>query len=182
MSAQFEIPFAIGEEVWQARLQREKIRQTCSECAGTKAITLIKGNGEQVSLACENCRVAYEPSSGMETIHLWVVAPQKFICEKIHIYGDEIRYSDKQNYSDIKCLFSDFDECTKKCNELLAKQTKEAEENQIRCLSSKKQHMAYSATYWTQKVNKLKKELKTAEDRLLVCKTRVKEDKKNEQE
>lgn len=178
-NASIPIPFAIGETVWLADNTPYIVTVTCPECAGTKAITLIKGNGEQLSLDCQICEDRangyYNPTGYVrETVHDF--KPKKFTCRSVNVRGSEISYSEDEPGAvcrgsvNASKLYRDYDKCLVHCQELKAERRTADERMLLANISSKRKSLAYSATYWSREVKKLERELEAARARLSVCK------------
>ena len=171
------IPFAIGETVWFAHNTPSYRTVACPECAGTKALTIIKGNGEQVSVACPVCEDranGYYGPTGYVHETVYDFKPQKFTCNRVSIYGSEISYSesrpDANCYSSVDAnnLYRDYDVCLARCQELVAQHEAEDERRVLANIRSKREHLAFSVSYWSKEVKKLERELQAARDRLCV--------------
>ena len=71
----------IGDVVWTARLKHCEFRETCPDCLGTKAVTLLLENGERHKLECKTCYPGgFDPPRGYIT--KWITirldsAPQR---------------------------------------------------------------------------------------------------------
>jgi len=181
MDATIPIPFALGEQVWWIGNGSSEEWVTCPECAGTKAITMVLGNGEQVSVACENCSAGFEPSRGVVKQTIYLHAPVPFTPRRVHVDGEEVRYSESgqgstyYNSADAKNLFATKEECQRRCDELNVEKAKEKKDLAWQILIQNRKKMAYSAHYWTQMVSRLRKELAAAEARLQVVKAKKEE-------
>lgn len=79
------VPFVIGQTYWLPVVNPQPVRVPCPVCYGQKAVMVILGNGEHVTVACEGCNVqgpegtiqeySYEPGTkpftvtGVESMH-----------------------------------------------------------------------------------------------------------------
>ena len=178
MPGSLEIPFAIGQQVWWVGNACREEWITCPECAGTRVITMILGNGEQVSLDCENCTHGYEPATGQVERTYYEHAPMSFIPGRVSVDGDEIRYSesgpDSTGYSSsyARDLFATKEECQVRCDALNAEKTREREDQSRQILLQSRKKMAWSVSYWREQVTRLRKELAVTEARLAVVKAK----------
>jgi len=86
-----EIPFAIGQQVWHVGSGYRQEWIECPECAGTKAITMIQGNGVQVSLACAACSAGYEPPRGVIQRTYYEHRPVQVMLRRVEVRGNEIQ-------------------------------------------------------------------------------------------
>lgn len=179
MSASLQIPFAIGEELWCIGDGARYEFITCRECAGTRVIEMIKGNGERVSLDCGECMHCYDPPHpGRERISIYEHKPARFIPQRIGMSGDEFTYSEspptascyRSRYA--KDLFRSFEDCEQRCKELNEQRAAEDERRRIANLSSRRKSLAFSASYWSRKVKELRADLARTEAQLARCKVK----------
>lgn len=176
MTASIPIPFPIGEPIWWVGYGVKKEWVECPECAGTKVLTLIQGNGEKVTIDCACCSRGYEPPHGVIERTVYEHTPTRFIPGRVEISGGVIRYS--ESGPDAACyrivrvdeLFSDRDECEAACVQLNEDRAKQDAELAVRNLASKRREMAWSVHYWGRKVKELERDLVTARERLQRCK------------
>src|SRR3990167_8589377 len=133
MNPSIEIPFVIGETVWWVGNGYQEEFVTCPECLGSKAITMILGNGEQYSLRCEGCSRGYEGPFGVVTRIFYKHVPEKVTLNRVEISGNRISYSvsgpDATCYSliSVEGLFSSESKCASRCEELNIQRTKDEE-------------------------------------------------------
>jgi hypothetical protein len=179
-----EIPFALGEEVWTPSYDHAETWIECPECAGTKALMLIKGNGEQQSLDCNYCQSGYDPPRGRVTRTDYRSVPQRFICRRVVGFdGTDINYSESNpeatcyTYRSSKDLFRNELDCAERCDVLNVECALNDKKRAIANLESKRGKLAHSSHYWSRKVADLKRDLIAAEARLAVCKAKPKGEK-----
>ena len=176
MSATIPIPFAIGETVWHAGYGSTETFDECPECAGTKTLTLIQGNGERVSLACACCSSGYDPSRGYVKRSVSARTPHPVTLGSISLRGAEITYFEGE-YPSGTCLnpqdlFRDQAECQKRCDALNPDADAQEHNRLIANMMDKRGKMAWSVHYWGRKVKDLERNLKAARARLGLCKER----------
>lgn len=180
--ATIPIPYALGAELWWVGNEYQEQWVTCAECAGSKAITVIFGNGETASLACAACLRGYEPPAGVVKRVFYEHKPTPFTANRVRIDGDEVQYSTSEPSAscyrtvDAKALFLTEAECQVECDKLNAERIKHEEKMAIQNLASKRRDLAWSAHYWRSEVARLEKNLESARARLAVCKERKKTD------
>lgn len=170
MTPHIDIPFALGQVVWRASATPVERWVECPECAGTKAITMILGNGEEYSLECALCGPGYSQSSGLVRVYDYETTPEEFTCTDLEVRDKEVRYG----CTKVEFLYEDKEACRTHCDELNEEHKRHAEKRDIAVLSSRREGLAFSAHYWSSVVRKLKKELATAEARLNVSKDKKK--------
>ncbi len=176
MTNTIELPFAIGEQVWWAGRGHDTVRITCPECDGTKAIDMIKGNGERVMLDCGLCAPGYEQPKGWISQHVYNCKPTPFTPRRWDKSCGEFTFSEADpdsncfSYTYAKDLFRDRDECQRRCDELNREYAENQEHLMLANIGSKRKSLAFSATYWAQEVARKEKELAAAKTRLSRCK------------
>lgn len=186
MSASIPIPFELNKECWWiGRGQRERY-VTCPECVGTKVITMIKGNGETVSLACEHCSRGFEGPHGIVKETYFEHRPVVFVPTTVDVRENEFHYSGAdpdsmyRAYVDAKHLFHDRAECEERCAELNALHTKNAREQDLRNAIHNRKKMASSASYWAREIKELERKLVFYRERLDQARVREAEKKARE--
>ncbi len=171
MSGSIEIPFEIGQVVWKASATPAARQVQCPECKGTRALTLIQGDGTEVSLACARCGVGYDPPTGTVTQYDYAAEPEEFICQDVNIFLGKVTYGGCH----VDRLYEDKEECRAACQKLNEEYKHKVEEQAVHQLASKRRDMAWSVHYWGGMVRRLKKDLARAEARLAVCKEKKQE-------
>jgi len=180
MTATLVIPFAIGETIWWVGYGSRTERMPCPECCGSKVLTLIQGNGVQVSINCACCGHGYEEPRGWIEQTIMEHRPTSFTPRRVDISGATIRYSEDNPASncwrpvEVENLFRDEAECARRCEALNEADRKHREKQSINHLASKRRDMAWSVHYWGRRVTDLRRDLELAESRLDACKARKK--------
>ena len=155
------IPFSIGEELWRAVSTNNVQHVVCPECAGTKVLTIIKGNGEQVSVGCDLCSWGFEPPHGWIEKCDRAFQPVKFIPRRIDIrvdvFGEKFMYS--EDSPDASCC-------------ILVNEAEEKAKRDIHVLASKRESLAFSVSYWSRELKESERRVEVARARLAVCKTK----------
>lgn len=173
------IPFAIGETVWVANSEPSYKTVACSECVGQKFVTIIKGNGEKLTLDCPVCEDFNYSSRGVIQETVYDFKPRQFVCRcitDIDMHSGEAHYTesneDATTYSTASSnrLFRDYGECLAHCKILEAEYKADEERRVLANISSKRKHLTFSATYWSREVKKLERGLEAARARLNVSK------------
>lgn len=93
----------IGDKVWTARLKHCEFKETCPDCLGTKAVTLLLANGDKETLECKTCypggfdpprgyliKTQYQPHAEQRIIESMEVRPGKITYRFYDWYCDEI--------------------------------------------------------------------------------------------
>jgi hypothetical protein len=176
--ATLPIPFALGEPIWWIGSGHREEWITCPECAGTKVITMLLGNGESYELDCEGCRLPYEPSIGHVVRHIYEHAPEAFTPNRVDISGEEIRYSAAPpsatcwSSAYAKDLFISREECQARCDVLNAEKTKAGMDALVAQLKGNRRKLAWSVHYWRGQIHGLEKQLSMVRARLRACEER----------
>jgi len=174
-SISIAIPFALDTEIWWTGYGYTETWVQCPECAGTKAITLIQGNGQSVSVDCAACSMGYEPPTGMIKQITYQHKPERYTPRRVRVDGDEIWYSEsgafENGYQSVeaKYLFASKEDCQTECDKLNHARNLVMKENAIHNLLDKRKKMAWSVHYWGRKLADTQKELETIRARLSVC-------------
>ena len=84
---------AIGQQVFAAveNSYRETF-VTCTDCLGQRALTVILGDGSQVSVACQGCD-GYLGSTGRMRVRGYEAHVQSGVITGIEVVGERLRYS-----------------------------------------------------------------------------------------
>ena len=172
------IPFAIGQKVWWIGQGHNTRVIVCPECMGTKAVTMILGNGTEISLGCRACTSGFNSPTGTRTEIYYEHIPHLFICTDVRAEGrGEFRYAGGgHDYINSETLFEDHAECIKECDRLNEEKTQQERDRDLQNILGARKDMAWSAHYWTRKRSDLRKELESVERRLAA----IKEIKKGE--
>jgi len=86
---------AIGQQVFAAveNSYRETF-VTCTDCLGQRALTVILGDGSQVSIACQGCdHGGFRGSTGQMLVHGYEAHVQSGVITGIEVVGERLRYS-----------------------------------------------------------------------------------------
>ena len=174
-TATIEIPFAVGQELWWIGNGHRTETIVCPDCAGSRAITMILGNGDQVSLECRCCQLGYDQPRGVVERTYFGHEPIRFIPKRVSCEGDRIYYSksvgacSRVHSSE---LYATESECQQRCDELNNTATEAELVRSMHVRESKRRDMAWSASYWRGQVKDLEQKLERARARLAVCKVK----------
>lgn len=112
---------AIGQTAYAAveNAYCEK-RITCTDCFGQRALTVILGDGSQVSIACAGCEAGYLGSTGEMRIHTYEANVQTGVVTAIEAGrdGEGFRYS--MNGWRAEFIFATVEEARAKVAEMYA--------------------------------------------------------------
>lgn len=175
-----EIPFELGVPIWVAECNTHQRWIECPECCGTKALTLINGNGVEVSLECRCCQDGYDPPKGIVRSHVWEARPKPFTPRRFRCDGEEWMFSESEPDAascgsfPVDRLFKDRDDCQRKCDQMNAEHAKEQAQSLIHQVTRGRRDVAWSVHYWGRQVKELEASLERARARLSACKDRKK--------
>ena len=84
-----ETPFVIGQQMWMAIGQSEQVTKPCPVCNGDKAVTIILGTGEHVTVMCDGCGLGFEGPRGF--IQEWEHHPRAvpFVIASVKSFRDD---------------------------------------------------------------------------------------------
>ena len=172
------IPFAIGESLWHAGYGSVERWQPCPDCAGSRVLTVTRGNGESFEVDCASCSIGFEGPRGVVCRTESARSPHLVTLGSVSVDGSGIRYFEGDypagtvlNPDD---LFRDKHECQKRCDELNPDANAEEERRIIHNLTHNREKMAWSVHYWGRKIKDLERDLEVARKRLRECKAKVK--------
>lgn len=169
------IPFALDTELWWTGNGYAETWVECPECAGTKAITMIQGNGTRVSIDCAACSMGYEPPRGVIKQVTHQHKPERYTPRRVKVDGDEIWYSEaspfESGYTQVsaKSLFASKDDCQTACDDLNHQRNLMERKRDVDNLLYKRKKMAWSVHYWGRMLANKQRELETIKARLSVC-------------
>lgn len=168
--------YQIGDEVWIPRFSPMETRIKCPDCLGTKALTVIMGDGSQVSIDCVGCALGYEPSRGFVVIHEW-----KPYVDWGRIDGVE-RRDNTFEYRGYQFGGLEESKLTKSKEEAEAIAARMAEEHKVeelhrfeQCKENTRRSWAWNAHYHRQKVKQAQHDLEYHTAKLNVAKVKAKE-------
>lgn len=170
------LPFALGETVWHAAHGCIEERVPCPECAGTRVIEMLKGNGESVALDCNECGPGYDPPRGWVIKSTMAFTPRPFTPRRWSSSGDGFTFSESDPSAscwssvDQHDLFHTREECEARCKERNAEFQAENDRRALAQRAHNRRSLSHSATYWSKEVKRIEAELERAKARLARCK------------
>lgn len=85
-------PFKVGDRVWVARYGSTETRVPCPVCFGTKAVTLILGNGEQMRLECDYCAKGYGLPQGTIAGVEYAPRAEERVIDRVSVSATDVEY------------------------------------------------------------------------------------------
>lgn len=169
--------YKIGDKVWYA--QRKAVEKTmqCPECFGQKALTVILGDGSQVSIECAGCMDGYEPPKGYVAYSEHITDVSEVIIDRVEETTVETEYGFNGCFRVKETeLFVNKEDAEKRALELAQEYNRE----QIEKINRKEKHnrtWSWNAHYHRQRIRTAEKDLIYHKAKLEVAKVKTKEAK-----
>jgi hypothetical protein len=169
--------YKLGDVVWLATTENTKKMVACPDCFGKKYLTVILGDGSQVTIECASCQRGYEKATGsIETYEMSTNVFQVTIdgVESQIVNGEE---KNEYRYGSTGCswhpiknedIFDTKEEAEARAIVLVAA---EAEREQRLFATKIKDHKkwAWHVSHYRQQIRKGKRDIEDAEARLRVA-------------
>lgn len=175
------LPFAPDAEVWHIGPSYSETYVPCPECAGTRHVTLVLGNGEQHKMPCQACSRGLERPAGRVYHRTAGHRPTKVRLEGLHEYRDGVATYLTDNKVCILHsaeLFATEAECQALCDERNKAVEEALRSTELAVLTQHREHMAFSVTYWRRQRAETIRRLERIEELLGIAKAKAKEAKK----
>jgi len=174
--------YNINDKVWYAKRYSVVEKVVCPECFGKKYLTVILGDGSQVTIDCAGCTYGCDSPRGYATYYKQDVEVKQVIIDGMRITRDYVEY--EINKTSCSCniikgsdLFSTKEEAEVRAKELAEEWNKE----QLAKIHRKeKNHRDWSwhVYYYRQQIRRAEKDIEYAKKKLDAAKTHVKEEPK----
>lgn len=169
--------YKIGDVAWYASVDCYEGREPCPDCFGQCALTVIKGNGSQVSIACSGCASGYDPSKGYVTYYAWKEKVSQVTIDRIEQTATGVEYGHAVSYRVPESeLFDTKEEASAKAEEKL----KEHNAQEIARIHQKEKHnrtWSWNAHYHRDCIKRAEKDIVYHSAKLNVAKQKSKEEK-----
>ena len=173
--------FNIGDVAWYARTGVSPIEEPCPVCYGKRAVVVILGNGDEVTVPCSFCGPGIEPPSGITKTYR--IAPA---AVRVTITGREIRDGETTEityhgpggsfyYSNT--LFATEAEALVASKELCEKEIHVRETRSAYIKGDKVKSFAWNVGYHLRAARDMREKIAYHERMAVVCKSRSKEAK-----
>lgn len=174
--------YNIGDKVWFARLRQEEKWDTCPDCCGQRAVTIVFGDGSSASIDCGRCYPGgIEASTGIVKRYEWSSDPvEGFIlgvgkgqlqAEWTYQLESRHRYSAEESQ-----LFQSKEDADVRAKELAEEQKKEELDRLQRRKHYDRKTWAWNASYHRKGIQNAQKDLEYHTKKLSVAKVKAKED------
>jgi hypothetical protein len=168
--------FDIGDKVWVARWAKDKQWETCPHCLGNEYLTVIMGDGKQVTTACACCAEGIGKSSGK--IAKWDYVPS---ADEVVLDGYEVKTTKGKRETTYRSGCCGFDNVFATKEEALAfalaKIEQERAEDKRRMEYNKEKAektWAWNATYHIDQIQHFEDQIKYHKSKLAVAESHVK--------
>jgi len=171
--------YNIGDKVWYAKTETKEKTVTCPDCFGQKALTVIKGDGSQVSIECEGCRRGYEGSQGYVTFYEWCASACLVVIERVEETAIKTEYGFWNCYSGESDRFFDTKEEAEKKSLELSEEHNQYELDKINQKEKHNRTWSWNAHYHRDCIKRAERDLAYHTAKLSVAKIKAKEDKED---
>lgn len=173
-----EAKHKLGDKVWYAQNKAVETSVVCPDCFGQKALTVIKGDGSQVSIECAGCQRGYEPPRGYVSYYEHRTSVSYVEINGIEMDSDKTRYRlSSGHYGDEAEVFDNKEDAELKARELAERYNKE----QLDEINRKEKHSrawSWNAHYHREGIKKAKRDFAYHTAKLNVAKIKAKEEAK----
>ena len=167
--------YQIGDKVWYAQCKTVEKRELCPDCFGECALTVIKGNRSQVSIACVGCQRGYDCPTGYVTYYAHIVDVSEVEIEKVEIKKEGVTYGFHGCYcADQGSMFDTKAEAEARAL-VLAEIHNQEERDKIYRKHKYDHTWAWNAHYYRDCIKRAEKDLVYYTARLNVAKVKAKE-------
>lgn len=169
--------YKIGDRVWYA--QRKSVEKTviCPDCFGQKALTVIKGDGSQVSIECAGCKRGFENSTGYINYWSHEIDVSEVVIQRIEETATEIEYSFRDCYRTKESeLFTNKEDAQKRALIL----SEEHNQEELDRINQKEKHnhtWSWNAYYHRNCIKQAERDLTYHKAKLEVAKVKTKNGK-----
>ena len=167
--------YQIGDTPWYAQMKYGEKTVLCPDCFGQRALTVIKGDGSQVSIDCVGCSRGYEPPTGYVSYGAHEPDVRRVTIQRIEINGDAVQYGHSENYScDETMLFDNKEDAEKRATELSA----QYEQEELAKINQKHRHdrtWSWNAHYHRAQLKEALRQVEYHTAKLNVAKSKAKE-------
>lgn len=169
--------FSIGDRVWFAQVETKSYKVPCSDCLGQRALTVIMGDGEHVSINCSACERGYYGSDGVETKNQYLPAVRSGIVRGVECSGERIEYKihiSEHSYWSPKAVFATEAEARADA-EVLRLQSEEQAHAEFLRREKPTRSWAFNAGYHRREIKEGERRLAYHRAKLAVAKVKAKE-------
>lgn len=168
--------YNIGDKVWWASHEQNRVHRVCPDCFGKLSLTVILGDGSQVSIPCTTCAKGYEPPIGI--VYDWKFCTRVVQSEILRVEiekgkENEYRISDNFHVKESE-LFATKEEAEAKAIEF-AEELNHQEEEKIKSKVKPHRDWAWHVTHHRQSLKRANEEVVYHTAKLNYAKSKAKE-------
>lgn len=171
--------YNVGDKVWVAHCEIQKIEKPCSICFGKRKVTLILGDGSEVILPCEYCGKGFNAPSGVITEYEFIAEAIERIITEVHIRcttaGGERKYHSGYYHFEEDEVFDTREEALAKCAEVVKKQEEEQTTCTERIKANQRKNFSWNAGYHLRNAKKDRASAEYHERMAILCKGRARQ-------
>ena len=163
--------------MWYSNYGVQPVKKPCPLCFGTKEVTLILGNGDEVILECTYCTKGFEAPTGCVTEYEYVATAEQrtitTINSTITANGEEHEYMCGYARLNNEDVFDTEEEALahSKYKEEEARKEQETKIEYLKAKASK--GFSWNAGYWLRQIRDAKRDIESWEKKAILCKTRA---------
>lgn len=168
--------FKVGDKVWLVNSGTQQRYVDCPDCFGQCALTVIMGDGSQVSIECDCCKEGYLGSRGQVKVYDWLCDVVSDFVKGIEIDGDSVRYKLNHHYFP-DAVFATKEEAEVEAAKVLAKHQADEEHrfNHVKDREVRNRTWAFSVSYHRRCAKEAARQLEYHDGRLAVAKKKAKQ-------
>lgn len=177
--------FSVGDVVWFTQSGYQQSDVECPDCLGQCVLTVVLGDGSQVSIACACCERGYLGSTGKVVVHQWDCKVESGTVTGMDIDGDNVQYKVGRFHAEGSytvqpdVVFATKDEAETEAAKVLAAHQEEETRrfNHVKDNAGRHRTWAWNASYHRREAKEARRRLEYHEGRLAVAKAKSKETK-----
>jgi hypothetical protein len=168
--------FDVGDTVWLVSSGKQERYVTCPDCLGQCALTVILGDGSQVSISCDCCKEGWAGSRGAVRVYDWVCEVASDVIKGMEVDGQAVRYKLNNHYYP-DAVFATKEEAEVEAVKVLAQHQSDEEQrfNHVKDHQTRHRTWAFSVSYHRNRVKQAKKDMEYHEGKLAVAKIKAKQ-------
>ena len=170
----------INDVVWWATYENKEVSKQCIVCYGKKEVTLVLGNGDNVTLPCSYCGTGYEEPRGYTREYEFVSNVQQIAIDKVSIektlVGDIVEYSYGCYCLRPDMIFDTKEEAEEKIKTLIAARIGDENTKSEHIKKDKYKSFTWNAGYHMREAKKAKEQVEYHEKKAILCKERSKKE------
>lgn len=170
--------YKIGDKVWYAKREVTQKTVECPDCFGNRYLTVIKGDGSQVTIDCAGCASGYDPPLGCVTYWEQATDVIEIVIDRVEETATKVEYGFSGVYSVKETdLFCNKESAEARALDLADKHNQE----ELDKINRKEKHnrtWAWHVTYHAREIKRLREQLVYHTAKLDVAKAKKAEARK----